>query len=183
MRVRRRTINKASQHGNADRAGEKIPGRKRAERPQSKEVDLRGRTVQTTMRSIGTIPFAMAAESCGAAFFCCWPESSSFARLSGRRSRQLFKQTYPLPPGGSFLLENVNGSVQVDGWERDEVEVSAVKTSQSDQHDVELVKIEVDSTPARSRCIRAIRKGKARKWRWNITCTCRIESCSEAWKR
>src|SRR5271170_6871272 len=60
---------------------------------------------------------------------------------------QTFKQTYPLPPGGSFVLDNVNGSVQVDGWDRNEVEVSAVKTSQSDQHDVELVKIEVDSTP------------------------------------
>src|ERR1700677_265200 len=54
---------------------------------------------------------------------------------------ELFKQTYPLPPGGSFLLENVNG------WERDEVEVSAVKTAQSDQHDLDLVKIEVESKP------------------------------------
>lgn len=62
---------------------------------------------------------------------------------------QTFKQTYPLPPGGSFLLDNVNGSVQVDGWDRDEVEVSAVKTSQSDQREVELVKIEVDSTPGK----------------------------------
>jgi hypothetical protein len=62
---------------------------------------------------------------------------------------QTFKQTYPLPPGGSFLLDNVNGSVQVDGWDRDEVEVSAVKTSQTDQHEVELVKIEVDSTPGK----------------------------------
>jgi len=60
---------------------------------------------------------------------------------------QTFKQTYPLPPGGSFLLDNVNGSVHVDGWDRDEVEVSAVKTSQNDQREVELVKIEVDSTP------------------------------------
>ncbi len=60
---------------------------------------------------------------------------------------QHFKQTYPLPPGGSFLLENVNGSVHVDGWDRDEVEVSAVKTAQSDQHDLELVQIEVDSKP------------------------------------
>ncbi len=66
-----------------------------------------------------------------------------------RRIRQAFKQTYPLPSGGSFLLDNVNGSVQVDGWDRDEVEVTAVKTSQSDQHDVELVKIEVDSTPGK----------------------------------
>jgi hypothetical protein len=60
---------------------------------------------------------------------------------------ETFKQTYPLPPGGNFQLENVNGSVQVDGWDRDEVEVSAIKTSQSDQRDVELVKIEVCRTP------------------------------------
>src|ERR1700691_6670125 len=60
----------------------------------------------------------------------------------------LFKQTYPLPPGGSFVLENVNGSVHVDGWDRDEVEVSAVKTGTSEARDVQQVKIEVDnSTP------------------------------------
>ena len=41
-----------------------------------------------------------------------------------------FHQTYPLAAGGSFALENVNGSVQVEGWSRDEVEVSAVKTGQ-----------------------------------------------------
>ena len=28
-------------------------------------------------------------------------------------SIETFKKTYPLEPGGSFLLENVNGSVQV----------------------------------------------------------------------
>jgi DUF4097 and DUF4098 domain-containing protein YvlB len=55
-----------------------------------------------------------------------------------------FHQTYPLAAGGSFNLENVNGSVQVEGWSRDEVEVSAVKTSRSDSRDLEQVKIEVD---------------------------------------
>ena len=43
-------------------------------------------------------------------------------------NRQTFEHSYPLAPGGSFLLENVNGSVQVEGWDRDEVEVEAVKT-------------------------------------------------------
>jgi hypothetical protein len=55
-----------------------------------------------------------------------------------------FLQTYPLAAGGSFALENVNGSVQVEGWSRDEVEVSAVKTARSDSRDLEQVKIEVD---------------------------------------
>lgn len=62
-------------------------------------------------------------------------------------NRQTFEHVYPLTPGGSFLLENVNGSVQVEGWDRDEVEVEAVKTADSDMQDLERVKIDVDSVP------------------------------------
>lgn len=62
-------------------------------------------------------------------------------------NNEVFQRTYPLIAGGSFLLENVNGSVQVEGWDRDEVEVRAVKTSQNDPRDTEQVKIEVDSQP------------------------------------
>jgi hypothetical protein len=58
-----------------------------------------------------------------------------------------FHQIYPLAAGGSFALENVNGSVQVEGWSRDEVEVSAVKTAtRSDSRDLSQVKIEVDQS-------------------------------------
>jgi hypothetical protein len=58
-----------------------------------------------------------------------------------------FHQLYPLTAGGSFALENVNGSVQVEGWSREEVEVSATKTGRSDPRDAEQVKIQVDSAP------------------------------------
>src|SRR6202451_4016804 len=58
-----------------------------------------------------------------------------------------FHHTYPLAAGGSFALENVNGSVQGGGWSRDEVEVSAVKTAaRSDSRDLSQVKIEVDDS-------------------------------------
>ena len=58
-----------------------------------------------------------------------------------------FHHVYPLAAGGSLTLENVNGSVQVEGWSRDEVEVSAVKTAtRSDSRDVSQVKIEVDDS-------------------------------------
>ena len=58
-----------------------------------------------------------------------------------------FHHTYPLAAGGSFALENVNGSVQVEGWSRDEVEVSAVKTAtRNDSRDLSQVKIEVDDS-------------------------------------
>ena len=66
---------------------------------------------------------------------------------SGFASDEVFQHRYPLPAGGRFLLENVNGSVQVEGWNRDEVEVRAVKTTQTDAHDLEQVKIEVESSP------------------------------------
>ena len=65
----------------------------------------------------------------------------------GFAGTQTFLQTYPLISGGSFVLENVNGSVRVEGWERDEVEVRAVKTSVSDPRDADRVKIEVCSQP------------------------------------
>jgi len=73
-----------------------------------------------------------------------------FASLPGfaaRINNEVFQRTYPLAAGGSFVLENVNGSVQVEGWDRDEVEVRAVKTSQSDPRDLAQVKIEVESHP------------------------------------
>jgi hypothetical protein len=59
---------------------------------------------------------------------------------------QAFHQVYLLSPGGTFSLDNVNGSVQVEGWEREEVEVDAVKTAKQSAADADLVKIEVESS-------------------------------------
>ena len=64
---------------------------------------------------------------------------------SGFAFTQVFQQSYPLPSGGRFALANVNGSVQVEGWERDEVEVRAVKTTEGDDGDLNSVRIEVES--------------------------------------
>jgi len=38
-----------------------------------------------------------------------------------------FHQTYPLSATGSVELENINGSVQIKAWDRDEVKVDAIK--------------------------------------------------------
>ena len=62
-------------------------------------------------------------------------------------TEQVFEKTYPLQAGGQFVLDNVNGSVQVEGWDREEVEVTAVKTAQNDWGDVDRVQIEVDTQP------------------------------------
>jgi DUF4097 and DUF4098 domain-containing protein YvlB len=60
---------------------------------------------------------------------------------------QVFVQSYPLHPGGTFFLENINGSVEVDGWSRDEVEVRAVKVAATASHDLSQVQIQVESLP------------------------------------
>ncbi len=55
----------------------------------------------------------------------------------------VFQQTYPLRAGGSFELQNVNGSVRVSGWGRDEVEVYAKKSARQNEGDLKRVTIEV----------------------------------------
>src|SRR2546425_8229573 len=56
-----------------------------------------------------------------------------------------FNQSYPLQPGGTFELQNVNGTVEVQGWDRDVVEVHAVKTAKLKESDLERVSIDVNA--------------------------------------
>jgi DUF4097 and DUF4098 domain-containing protein YvlB len=58
-----------------------------------------------------------------------------------------FNQTYPLQPGGTFELQNVNGTVDVQGWDRDTIEIHAVKTAKHQESDLDLVSIDVDAKP------------------------------------
>src|SRR5438477_82556 len=58
-----------------------------------------------------------------------------------------FNQTVPLQPCGTFELQNVNGPVDVQGWDRNEVEIHAVKTAKNQETDLERVAIEVDARP------------------------------------
>lgn len=58
-----------------------------------------------------------------------------------------FDQTYPLQTGGSFELQNVNGTVEVQGWDRDTVEIHAVKSAKHRESDLDRVSIEVDAKP------------------------------------
>jgi hypothetical protein len=74
---------------------------------------------------------------------------------------QVFQQTYPLAAGGSFVLENVNGSVQVEGWDRNEVEVRAVKMAERNPEDVEDVKIDVESNPGQVAVRTRYQQGKS----------------------
>jgi hypothetical protein len=96
--------------------------------------------VQTTSRSsILRVP--------GARVLALFAGTLCLALPSSANVNQVFRETYKLPAGGHFQLDNVNGSVHVEGWDRDEVEIQAVKSSQNDARDLDQVKIEVESHP------------------------------------
>jgi hypothetical protein len=67
--------------------------------------------------------------------------------LKSFAGQETFERTYPLDAGGRFLLENVTGSVQVEGWDRNAVEVRAVKITKSEPVDLSAVTVEVQSEP------------------------------------
>ena len=69
------------------------------------------------------------------------------AAVPGFAFSKQFDQTYPLEPGGTFELQNVNGPVEVQGWDRDVVEVHAVKTAKRNEADLERVTIQVSAKP------------------------------------
>src|SRR5271170_5198911 len=58
-----------------------------------------------------------------------------------------FNQSYSLQPGGSVELQNVNGPVEVEGWDRNVVEIHAVKIAKEKEADLERVTIEVEARP------------------------------------
>jgi hypothetical protein len=72
----------------------------------------------------------------------------------GHAADEVFERTVPLSAGGAFVLQNVNGSVMIAGWDRDAVEVRAVKTSPSASaqlavSDLAQVQVNVTAAPGR----------------------------------
>jgi hypothetical protein len=63
---------------------------------------------------------------------------------------KIFERTLPLEPGGALTLANVNGSVEVQGWGRNEVQIHAVKTALHDPQDIDRVRIAVESDGERA---------------------------------
>jgi DUF4097 and DUF4098 domain-containing protein YvlB len=51
--------------------------------------------------------------------------------VAGSGYEEIVDQSYPLAVGGRVALENVNGDVSIEVWEKDEVRVYAVKSASS----------------------------------------------------
>jgi hypothetical protein len=82
-----------------------------------------------------------------AAFCFCLLFVTGFSVIPGYAISKDFNQTVPLQPCGTFELQNVNGPVEVQGWDRNEVEIHAVKTAKNQERDLDRVAIEVDARP------------------------------------
>ncbi|MGH9900979.1 MAG: hypothetical protein ACRD68_03970, partial [Pyrinomonadaceae bacterium] len=61
--------------------------------------------------------------------------------------REQFQQTYPLQPGGRVSLENINGTVRVAAWDRNEVRVEAVKRAYTAER-MQEAEIKIDADPS-----------------------------------
>lgn len=72
-----------------------------------------------------------------------------------------FEQTYPLSKNGTVSVSNVNGSITVEAWDREEVRLEATKIGDSKETLAD-VEIRVDSAPDRF-SVEADYKG----WKWN----------------
>ena len=57
---------------------------------------------------------------------------------------QDFHRTVPLTANGRVSLENINGDVEITGWDRNEVQIDAVKRAR-DQQRLDEARIEVDA--------------------------------------
>lgn len=64
-----------------------------------------------------------------------------------------FEQTYPLSANGTVNVSNVNGSITVEAWDRNEVKLEAVKTADSKETLAEMT-IQIESKP-NSFCVQA----------------------------
>ena len=68
------------------------------------------------------------------------PSSYALAEVTAE-----FHKTVPLSADGRVSLENINGNAEITGWDRNEVQIDAVKTA-PDQQRLDEARIEVDGS-------------------------------------
>lgn len=66
--------------------------------------------------------------------------------LAASEAREEFHQTYPLSQESRISLDNVNGSVRVVTWDREEIKVDAIKRAK-EKEDLDEVSIDVNAQP------------------------------------
>ena len=73
--------------------------------------------------------------------------STLFAAALARATvTETFAKTYPLASDGSIRLENVNGSIEITGWDKNEVSLEAETRAKTDE-DLKKVHLRIEDTP------------------------------------
>ena len=67
--------------------------------------------------------------------------------FSYEKYESIVDETVALSPGGTVSLENINGDVTIEVWDRDEVRVYALKTASSQQL-LDALKVEINPNQA-----------------------------------
>ena len=81
-----------------------------------------------------------------------------------------FEQTYPLNANGRISVDNVNGSIVIEAWDRNEVKLEAVKIGDSRERLSE-VEIKIDA----KQDFLKVETEFGRNGRWNCNGYCRLE--------
>lgn len=78
---------------------------------------------------------------------CCFLGSNILHAgvLQGYNQKEDFHKTIPLDRDGTFSLKNVNGSVSIETWDRDEVDIRAEKAVRGRRENLDKIKIEIES--------------------------------------
>ena len=85
-----------------------------------------------------------------------------------------FDKTYPLNPNGRISVSNVNGSITVEGWDKNEVKLEAVKTADSKERLAE-VEIKVDARPDYIKIETEYGNWRNGNRSWNCNKNCRLD--------
>lgn len=85
-----------------------------------------------------------------------------------------FEQTYPLNANGKVSVSNVNGSIVVDSWDRNEVKLEAVKIADSKER-LSHVEIKIEANPDSLRIETEYGDWKNGNRNWNCNGYCRLE--------
>ena len=70
--------------------------------------------------------------------------SAALAAATPAEVTEPFSQTVPLTADGSFSIENVNGPVSIETWDRNEVEINATRSA-PDAETLQRIKIQVEA--------------------------------------
>lgn len=70
----------------------------------------------------------------------------ALATTASALERHQMVSRYPIVPGGSVSIENVQGGIEVEGWDRAEVEVAVTKSAQGSADQLDNVRIIVEAS-------------------------------------